>query len=409
MLFLDDYQQYSKRNLSIMWFANFFISGSMTMVLPFLSLYIESMGNFSEKYVQHWSGLCFSVTFIAAFLFSPIWGKIGDKFGRKKILIALGFGLGLSIFLMSFVTSVWQLFALRFFTGFFTGFIPMSQAFIATQTPKKTAGKVLGTLQTGSITGSLIGPLLGGAIADSIGYSDTFRYTSFAILLSVILVFTTKEFILPVAKGIKQHYSTKEVLGYILKNPIFITVLLISAVIQIAHFSIQPILSLYVSELHGTESIALFSGIAFSAAGLGNLLMARKWGELGDRKGYLKLLVILLFIAGIVYFPGGFVTDYWQLLIIRFLLGVSIGGLIPVRIAYIRQEVPITMQGEVMGYETSLRFLGNIIGPTFGGIIAGHYGFSAVFFTTSSLLLICGVFLVTMMHRHPKYVKHTIS
>ena len=388
-----------------MWFANFFISGCMTMVLPFLSLYIESFGQYSKEYVQHWSGLCFSITFVAAFLFAPIWGKIGDKYGRKIILITLAIGLGISIFLMSFANSVWEVFILRFFTGFFTGFIPMSQAFISTQTPKKIAGRVLGTLQTGSITGSLIGPLLGGVLADSFGYADTFRFTSIAIFISAILVFTTKEFVLPVQKGTKSSYTSKEVLSYILRNPIFISVLLISTFIQIAHFSIQPILSLFVSDLHGPENIAFFSGLAFSAAGLGNLLMAKKWGEIGDRSGYLKVLVTLLFIAGIVYFPGGFVNQYWQLLIIRFILGVAIGGMIPVRIAYIRQEVPIAMQGEVMGYETSLRFLGNIIGPFLGGMIAGNFGFSMVFFSTSFLLLASGIFLVTMMHRHPNLAK----
>ncbi len=388
-----------------MWFANFFISGSMTMVLPFLSLYIETFGNFPKNYVQHWSGLCFSITFVSAFLFSPFWGKIGDKYGRKKILLTLGLGLGTSIFLMSFATSVWQIFILRFFTGFFTGFIPMSQAFISTQTPKKIAGQVLGTLQTGSITGSLIGPMLGGVLADMVGFSTTFRFTSISIFISVLLVLATKEFILPVAKGSKTHYSSKEVLSYILKNPIFVTVLFISALVQIAHFSIQPILSLYVSDLHGPDNIAFYSGIAFSAAGLGNLLMAKKWGEISDRTGYIKILVLLLFIAGIIYLPGGFVHHFWQLLIIRFILGISIGGIIPVRIAYIRQEAPIAMQGEVLGYETSLRFLGNVIGPALGGLIAGNFGFSAVFISTSVLLLISGSLLVTMMHRHPKYTR----
>ena len=94
----------------------------------------------------------------------------------------------------------------------------------------------------------------------------------------------------------------------------------------------------------GPENLAFFAGIAFSAAGLGNLLMARQWGKIADRYGYVKILVILLFMAGIFYFPGGFVTNLWQLVLVRFALGVTIGGIIPVRIAYIRQEAPIAMQ-----------------------------------------------------------------
>nr|WP_311315372.1 MFS transporter [Neobacillus mesonae] len=395
----------AKHNLWVMWFANFFVSGSMTMVLPFISLYIETFGHFSTKYVQHWAGLTFAVTFVSAFMFSPIWGKIGDLYGRKKILIISGIGMAVSIFLIGFAQSVWQLFLLRFFMGFFSGFISMSQAFISTQTPKEIAGRVLGTLQTGSITGSLFGPMLGGVLADTLGYSTTFKWTSIAIFISALLVMTTKEFRIDTRSGAKNHYSSKEVLLHIMRNPVLLTVLLISALVQIAHFSIQPILSLFVSELHGTTNIAFFSGMAFSVAGIGNLLMSRNWGKIADKYGYVKILVILLFSAGIIYLPGAAVTSYWQLVVIRFVLGVAMGGIIPVRIAYIRQEAPIAMQGEVLGYNTSLRFLGNIIGPMLGGFISGYLGFSAVFISTSALLIISGVILLVAMHRDPKLVK----
>ncbi|MCH6265596.1 MFS transporter [Bacillus sp. FJAT-50051] len=390
-----------------MWFANFFVAGSMTMVLPFISLYIESLGDFSEKYVQHWSGLTFGITFVSAFLFSPIWGRIGDRYGRRKILIISGMGMAFSILLIGFAQSVWQLFMLRFFMGFFSGFIPMSQALISTQTPKEIAGRVLGTLQTGSITGSLLGPMLGGVLADTFGYADTFKWTSVTIFLSALLVLAVKEVRIEVKKGVRSHYSSKEVVQHIIRNPVMLTVLLISALVQIAHFSIQPILSLFVGELHGPKNIAFYSGIAFSAAGLGNLLMSRRWGNIADRHGYIKVLVILLFLAGIIYLPGAAVTNLWQLVIIRFVLGVAIGGIIPVRIAYIRQEAPLAMQGEVLGYNNSLRFLGNIIGPMLGGFISGYLGFSAVFISTSALLIISGVILLVSMNKHPKLAKHT--
>jgi MFS transporter, DHA1 family, multidrug resistance protein len=397
----------AKRNLRIMWFANFFVGASMTLVLPFISLYIETFGDFSDTYVQHWSGWTFAVTFVTAFLFAPLWGRIGDTFGRKKILIFSGLGLATSLFLMGFVTSVWQLFLLRLFTGVFTGFIPMSQAFISTQTPKSIAGRVLGTLQTGNITGSLMGPLFGGMLADSVGFASTFQLASFAILISVVLVFTTKEFKLETKAGMQTSYTSKEVLLHIVRNPIMISVLLLSTLIQIANFSIQPILSLFVTELHGYENLAFFSGVAFSATGLGNLLMTKRWGSIGDRFGYLKLLVILLFVTGLFYLPGAFITEYWQLVTIRFILGVTMGGLIPLRVAYIRQEAPIAMQGEVLGYNTSLQFLGNIIGPSLGGVISGFFGFSSVFFTTSILLILCGAFLLTALRKQAKKEKTT--
>lgn len=398
-------KQAAKRNLIIMWFANFFIAGSMTMVLPFISLYIETFGTFTEQYVQNWSGLTFGITFVSAFLFSPVIGRMGDRFGRKKILIFMGIGMGLSIFMLGFASTVWELFLLRLVMGLFSGFIPVSQALISTQTPKETAGRVLGTLQTGSITGSLIGPMIGGVLADSLGYGHTFQSTAFFIVLSAVLVFFVREHRIDIKKDSKTDYSRSEVLHHIFSNPIMVNVLFMSMLVQIAHFSIQPILSLYVGKLHGHENLAFYSGIAFSAAGLGNLLMARRWGQLADKIGYIKILVILLFLSAIVYLPGGFVTNIWQLVLIRFLLGITIGGIIPVRIAYIRQEAPVVMQGEILGYNTSLRFFGNIIGPFLGGFLSGYFGFTSVFIVTSGLLLLSGLILYGSMHRNPEFVK----
>jgi len=387
-----------------MWFANFFVAGSMTMVLPFIALYIETFGNFSEAYVQSWSGYIFAITFVTAFFFSPIWGRIGDKYGRKNILIISATGLAVSVLLMGFATTVWQLFLLRFIMGVFTGFIPMSQALISTQTPKEVAGKVLGTLQTGSVTGTLLGPLLGGIIADTLGYSAAFKLVSITIFLSALIVlFGVKEMQMKIKnKTAQKMYTTKEVIMHIVGHPVLLIVMLTSALVQIAHFSIQPILSLYVAEINGVANLAFFSGLAFSAAGLGNLLFARRWGTFGDRIGYIKILIILLFTAGIVYFPGAFVTSIWQLVILRFLLGIAIGGIVPTRIAYIRQEAPLSMQGEVLGYNTSLRFLGNIIGPALGGVLAAFFGFSSVFFATSALLIITGAIMLVVWYKYEK-------
>ncbi|SNZ04099.1 Predicted arabinose efflux permease, MFS family [Terribacillus aidingensis] len=389
-------EQLAKRNLFIMWFANFFISASLSMIMPFLSLYISSFGTLSEREVQSWSGIIFGVTFVTAFICSPFWGKLGDRYGRKLILIITSFGMGISILLLGFTENVWQLFMLRLFMGIFTGFIGISQAFISTQTPSHIAGRVLGTLQTGSITGMLFGPLLGGILADSIGFHGTFFLVSLSVFTSALLVTCgTKEYLVKIQKGEKSHYTSKEVLAHILRDPILLVVLILSSLIQIANFSVQPILSLYVQELHGPENIAFYSGIAFSAAGLGNLLMTRTWGKLGDRIGYVKILIGLIFAAGIVYIPGALVNSVWELAVIRLFLGMAIGGIIPLRVAYIRQAAPISMQGEVLGYNNSLRFLGNFIGPIMGGIMAGYFGFSAVFYMTSALLIICGVTLLT--------------
>lgn len=360
----------------------------MTMVLPFLSLYISTFGDFSAEYVQRWSGFIFGVTFVTAFFMSPIWGRIGDKYGFKPILIINGLGIASSIFLMGFMHHVHGLFLLRLVMGIVTGFIPTSIALIAKQTPKKEAGETLGTLQMGTVSGTLFGPLIGGVMADSFGFQYTFIITSLSIVLATMVVIFG---IVEKSNGlnkVKERPSRKAVIQLILQRRMLVSVMAIAFIVQAGLFSIQPLLSLYVSQLTKADSVAFLSGLAFSATGFGNLLLTRKWGKLGDEIGFDKVLMILLVLSAVLIVPQALVTDLWQLVILRFLFGMAVGGMLPCITAYIRTEAPFELQGEVLGYNQSFRFLGNVVGPVIGGVLSGYIGISSVFYVTGFLFLL---------------------
>src|SRR5699024_12509111 len=114
------------------------------------------------------------------------------------------------------------------------------------------------------------------------------------------------------------------------------------------------------------------------------------------------------FVVGSYFLSADFLTNFWHLFILRFLVGIAIGGLIPVRLAYIRQEAPLSMQGEVIGYNTSLRFLGNIVGPALGGLLASFYGFGSVFIVTSALLIVAGFIMLVVANKY-EFVSKTKS
>ncbi|WP_342505830.1 MFS transporter [Sporosarcina sp. FSL K6-2383] len=382
-----------KRNFIIILISNFLVAGTMTMIMPFLSLYIETFGDHSDAYVQKWSGLIFGASFVTAFIMSPIWGRVADKYGFKPILLINGFGIATSVFLMGFVDSVEVFFLLRLLNGVVTGFIPTSLAFVSSQTSKEEAGKMLGTLQMGSVTGTLFGPALGGLLADTFGFQYTFIITSISVVIAAIIVLFGIQEQRRAKSDRTNRYSRKAILSGLLHHRLMLNVMIVTALIQIGNFSIQPLLSLYVAQLSDAKDVAFLAGITFSAAGLGNLLFARHWGKLGDDIGYEKVLSMLLLLSFVFIIPQAFVTELWQLIICRLLFGIAIGGMIPITTALVRREAPVDIQGEVMGYNTSFRFLGNIIGPMFGGIISGFIGISSVFLLTGVLFLVGFAFL----------------
>lgn len=163
-----------KRNLFILTISQFLVMSAMTMIIPFLPLYLGDLGVTDPKVVSIWAGFIFGANFLTAFLFSPFWGKVADKYGRKMMILRSGFGMALVISLTGFATGPISLLLLRLLNGVISGFIPASIGLVSTNTPKERVGYALGFLQSGTVAGGICGPLIGGVLAQAFGYRMIF-------------------------------------------------------------------------------------------------------------------------------------------------------------------------------------------------------------------------------------------
>jgi MFS family permease len=156
-----------------------------------------------------------------------------------------------------------------------------------------------------------------------------------------------------------------------------------------ANMSIEPIITVYVSTLVSDRSdVTLVSGLAMSAAALGSILSASPLGKLADRIGHSAVITLTLAVAALLLVPQAMVTAAWQLVALRFAMGLALGGLLPCIAAVIRHNVPDHVAGRVLGYSISAQFAGQVAGPLVGGFIGGHIGMPAVFLGTAVLLLL---------------------
>ena len=194
-----------RRNLAVLWFGTFMAGIGFSEVMPFLSLYVDSLGHFTHNELSLYSGLAFAASYLVTAIASPLWGKLADRTGRKLMLVRASAGMAIVFILMGLVTNVWQLIGLRLLQGVFSGYISNANALIATQVPKRKSGQALGTLVTGNVSGALLGPLLGGTLASFFSYRVTFFITG-ALFVGVFLVTTlmVHEDFKPVAKS-KMH------------------------------------------------------------------------------------------------------------------------------------------------------------------------------------------------------------
>lgn len=371
-----------KRTLRILWLANFCISAGMSLVIPFLPLYIESLGVTGLPDIARWTGWIFSATFLTSIFFQPVWGRVADKYGRKPMLLRAGLGMGIITALMGAVGSVWHLLILRLLNGVFAGFIPMSISLLASVTPDEHSGKALGTLQTGAIAGRLIGPLFGGLMAGAFGYRAVFFVTGgLLVMASVVVMVFVHEKRRP--RGLTAETEPPRMRDLRPLLPVFIA----TTITQVGMMSIEPIVTIYVKTLYTGVHLAFIAGLVVAVTGIANLIGAPTLGSLGDRIGQRKVLILALAAAACMYVPQALAGNVAVLIVGRFLLGLFIGGMIPTLSVLVQRKAPRGLQATAFGFNTSFMFLGNVTGPLIGSSVAAAYGIRPVFYVTMAVLL----------------------
>jgi len=387
-----------KRNLIVCWFGMFVTGIGMSQIAPVLPLYIQHLGVQDAASITQLSGIAFGITFIISAIFSPIWGHAADKFGRKPMLLRASFGMAIVIGCMGFASNVYVLIGLRLLQGAITGYGTACTTLIAIQTDKEHAGFALGTLSTSNIAGSLLGPLIGGYIGEKFGLQNVFFITGALMMVAFITtaLFVKESF----SREDKKTLSMREVWNIVPEKSLTITMFVTFFVLTVALYSVEPIITVYVTQLSSnTSHVALVAGMAFSASGLANIIAAPRLGRLSDKIGAHKVILVALIVAGLVFIPQAFVKNPWQLVGLRFLLGLATAGLIPSVNILVKKITPSSLTGRVFGFNMSAGYLGVFGGSVLGGQIAAYLGIRYVFFVTSALLLINAVWVYFKVYK----------
>jgi MFS family permease len=381
----DQVNVHWQRNLIVCVFGCFTTIVAMTLLLPFLPLYVEQLGVTDHAAIAEWSGAAYGAAFFSAALCAPLWGRMADLYGRKLMLIRASLGMAVAMSLIGMAQNVWQLVALRLLAGFLGGYASGSTVLVATQTPKGRSGWALGVLSSGIMAGNLAGPLIGGFLPPLIGIRATFLAAGAVIFIT----FLATTFLIKEERRAPGPRKTRPRGGWRAvpdKGPL-LAMLVTGCLLMLANMSIEPIITVYVATLVREPSqVTMVAGLVMAAAALGSILSASRLGKLADRVGHWNVIIGCLLVSALLLIPQAFVTSGWQLVGLRFLMGLSLGGLLPCIASVIRHSVPDGVAGSMLGYSTSSQYAGQVAGPLAGGFLGGHFGMRAVFLGTSVLM-----------------------
>ncbi|MFC7876585.1 MFS transporter [Isoptericola sp. NPDC057391] len=396
----DPEHRYWRRNLAVGTAGSFTTLVAMTLLVPFLPEYVRQLGVDDPAAVVRWSGVAYAACFLTAALTAPLWGALGDRFGRKSMLVRASLGMAVAMTLLGFVQSVEQLVAVRLLVGLLGGYSSGATILVAAQTPKDRSAWALGVLSSGILAGNVVGPLVGGFVPAWVGIRPTFVVCGAAIFLAflatvLLLREPPRPSRAPVAAGARRPGAWSQV-----RRPGAVVALLAtSSLLLFSTMSIEPIVTVYVEDLGQASHAAGVAGVLIALTAVGSIVAAPRVGRLADHVGHARVVVACLAAAGVLALAQALVTNVWQLGVLRVLLGLSLGGLLPSITAAIRHLAPPDAVGRILGYGVSAQYVGQVAGPVLGGVVAAQAGLRAVFVATAVVLLAAAALNLVVLRR----------
>ncbi|QBP17646.1 multidrug efflux MFS transporter [uncultured bacterium] len=376
-----------RRNLWILWIATTIDGVAFSEVIPFLSLYVEQLGNYSKGELSILSGMVYAASFFVVFFTAPIWGRFADKHGRKRMVLQTSLGSAITLALMAFVGNAWELIGLRTLQGFFAGVIPNATALVATETPKEHAGYAMGIITTGYVGGMLVGPIIGGFLAHAVTIRVSFIITGLLLFGSFVLSATmVKEHFHPSKKNKKESLFDIHFLKDFPNPRVVIWLMISTVIVQIGLFSIYPIISLLVKQLmHNRGPITIVAGIIASLPGIAMFMTSSTLGKISDHYGANKVLILGYLFTVAFYVPQTFITSLVLLGVFRFLVGISNAAVYPIIQTMLTKVSPTGSTGLAFSMNQSAQALGAVLGSMMGSEVASYFGYSSAFMLSAIL------------------------
>lgn len=397
-----------RRNFATLWVSQFVAMVAFSAVLPFLPLYVQYLGVRDPRQAAVWAGLLGSSSAVTMALMAPVWGALADRYGRKLMVQRALFGGGTVVGLMGLVSDVFQLLVLRIIQGGVSGTVTAARVLAASIVPASHLGMAMGLMQTAIFVGSSAGPLLGGFIADHLGFRAAF-FTTAGLLLATglaVMVLVHEEFQPSTVQ--KAQKRLRDDLRWLLAMRPLVALIVVLYAVQVGTMVVSPILPLFIQSLTGPgQPAAAIAGTIIGATAASSALASVVAGRLGDRIGHRRVLTVCAMGAALLYAPQALVATPGQLLVLRVLMGLFMGGVLPSAMAMIGLLTPAENRGWVYGLTASASSLGNATGPLLGALVAASLDLRAVFLVTAGVLLGVAVWVASVVPEAVALSAHT--
>ncbi len=354
----------SRRSMVILSLVLVIVTLGFGMIIPIFPFYIERMGAGGGE-----MGLLVAIGAFTELIFSPAWGSLSDRVGRKPVLMVGILGYAIFSVLFGLAIELWMLFAARALSGVLSSAaMAAATAYVGDSTSEEDRGGGMGILGAMGGLGLLLGPAFGGWLAGISLLTPFLVAAALSLVTLVLILFFLPESLSPEARR-KQKGQVAALQPMVLWRSLFgsMGILLFMAFLSsfgLANF--EAIFGLYALDKFdfGPEQVGTILSVVGIVSTVGKLFtgaLTRRWGD--------ALVIKVSLLAGSIGFLVLLLAStYLTILLATGFFILSKTFLRPSIMALTSKEATVG-QGVAMGLNNSFMSLGRIVGPIWAGIV----------------------------------------
>jgi DHA1 family multidrug resistance protein-like MFS transporter len=374
--------------------TQFFTLIGFGLGLPFLPMYVQSLGVTDRAQIALWSGVLSGSAALSMAVIAPVWGVLADRYGRKPMLVRAMIGGAVTVGAMGFVANVWQLEVVRIIQGSITGSQAAAAALVAAAAPANEVGFALGLISMAVQLGNTFGPALGGFSVGSLGFRGSFLLGGIMLLIGGLMtVFWIDEPPAPSHPVLRSNPIDEGIWKRTLRPlawPGFRSLLMLQLGTQFVFSASVNLLPIYLQDMSRPDwlSAELASGLSITLTAITAALAMPFFGPWTDRRGPHGLLILSLVGSAIVLAVQALVPTVGLFLALRAVLGVWLSGVTATMSVLTRWCAPLGHEGAAYGAASSAQGLGWGLGPILGSGVVAVGGIPALYLVAAVMMLL---------------------